>query len=73
MHKHDLRELLSASTISRHSRAIEKEVGVNILSNPRPDRLPALDLSENLTVENIVPVPDWLVEAGRYWAPVRYE
>jgi hypothetical protein len=72
LHKHDLRELLSASTISRHSRAIMSKVGVDILSDRRPERLPELDLSEILTVENIVPVPDWLIEAGRYWSPGRY-
>jgi len=73
LHKHDLRELLSASTISRHSRAIKLKAGVDILSDRRPERLPALDLSEILRVENIVPVPDWLIEAGRYWPPGRYE
>lgn len=72
LHKHDLRELLSASTISRHSRAIKLKAGVDILSDRRPERLPALDLSEILRVENIVPVPDWLIEAGRYWAPGRH-
>lgn len=72
LHKHDLRELLSASTISRHSRAIKQKAGTDILSDRRPERLPALDLSEILTVENIVPVPDWLIEAGRYWPPGRY-
>lgn len=49
------------------------KVGVNILSNRRPERLPGLDLSEILTLENIVPVPDWLVEAGRYWRPGHYK
>ncbi|WP_196232523.1 hypothetical protein [Variovorax paradoxus] len=38
------------------------KVGVDILSDRRPERLPELDLSEILTVENIVPVPDWLIE-----------
>jgi hypothetical protein len=71
--KQDLHRLLSASTISRHSRAIKQKVGVDILSDRRPERLPALDLSEILTVKNIVPVPAWLTEAGRYWAPGRYE
>lgn len=73
LHKHDLRELLSASTISRHARAIKQTVGANILSDRPPEPLPALDLSKILTVENIVPVPDWLIEAGRYWPPGRHE
>lgn len=73
LHKHDLRELLSVSTISRHSRAIKQKAGVDIVSDRRPERLPALDLSDILRVENIVPVPDWLIEAGRYWPPGRYE
>jgi len=71
--KQDLLRLWSVSTIFRYSRAIKQKVGVNILSNRRPERLLALDLSEILTVENIVPVPGWLIEAGRYWAPGRYE
>jgi hypothetical protein len=70
--KQDLHRLLSPSTISRHSRAIKQKVGVDILSDRRPERLPSLDLSEILRVENIVLVPDWLIEAGKYWPPGRH-
>lgn len=67
--KQDIRRFLSASTISRHARAIKAKVGMDILCNRRPERLPQLDLTQILTVENIVPVPDWLIEMGRYRAP----
>lgn len=67
--KQDIRRFLSASTISRHARAIKVKVGIDILSDRRPERLPQLDLTHVLKVENIVPVPNWLVEIGRYRAP----
>lgn len=68
--KQDLRQFLSSSTISRHARAIEEATGgMNILSHRRPERLPALDLSEQLTAANLVPLPVWALESGRYWAP----
>lgn len=70
--KQDIRRFLSASTISRHARSIKRKVGIDILSERRPERLPRLDLTEILTVENIVPVPDWLVEIDRYRAPGRH-
>lgn len=67
--KQDLDQLLSPSTISRHARAIKHETGSDIRSHRRPDKLPALDLSEVLTPNNIVPLPDWAHESGKYWAP----
>jgi hypothetical protein len=69
--KQNLSDFFSASTISRHSRRIKEETGSDITGNRRPERLPQLDLSELLCPANIVAVPDWLVESGRYWAPAR--
>jgi hypothetical protein len=67
--KQDLSSLLSPSTVNRHQRAILKTTGIDISGHRRPERLPELDLSEILTPANLVPIPDWAYESGRYWAP----
>lgn len=69
MHNERLERLLSASTISRHARAIESKVNIDIRSHRRPEKLPELDLKELLSPANLVPLPDWAAASGRYWAP----
>ena len=69
MHNERLERLLSASTISRHARAIESKVNIDIRSHRRPEKLPELDLKELLSPANLVPLPEWAATGGKYWAP----
>lgn len=69
----DLATLLSPSTIHRHQKTILAKTGIDIDGHNRPLRLPAIDLSEILTPANVVPLPDWALESGRYWAPGQCE
>jgi Phage replication protein CRI len=69
IHNERLERLLSASTISRHARAIENKVNIDIRSHRRPEKLPELDLKTLLSPANLVPLPEWAAASGRYWAP----
>lgn len=63
----ELEPLFSRSKIWTYQQEIKEVTTLDIKSHRRPDALPVVDLSEVLTPQNIVPLPDWAVESGRYW------
>ena len=60
LHGRDVKSLFrSRSSVHKYVGSIERKTGINILSHRRPERLPAVDLTELFRPCNVLPVPAW--------------
>lgn len=68
---YQLADFYSRTTVWKHIKAVKDKVGIDMAAHRRPDKLPAVDMTEVLLPSNIVPVPDYLpgLPNRRYWAP----
>ncbi|MFY7865514.1 phage/plasmid replication protein, II/X family [Roseateles sp.] len=66
---HPLATFASRTTVWKYIKAVKGKVGIDMSAHRRPEKLPKIDLADLLVPSNIVPIPTWLPEIGRYWAP----
>lgn len=64
-----LSDHFSRTTVWKYGKDIYEKTGIDIRGDRRPEALPIVDLTEILTRENIVPLPDWAIGSPYYWPP----
>jgi hypothetical protein len=69
----DLSRHYGRTTVAKYVKEVWDAIHIDMKAHRRPEKLPPLNLAELLVPENIVPVPRWGVESGRYWWPGRAE
>ena len=69
----DLSRHYGRTTVAKYIKEVRGTIGIDMTAHRRPEKLPPLNLTELLVPENVVPVPRWGIESGRYWWPGRAE
>jgi hypothetical protein len=68
----DLKEVYCRTTAWKLAKDILDKTDINVKGHRRPEKLPALDLRDIFTPENVLPVPSWAYGTECFVAPRGY-